>query len=76
MFDPMSDFNIEIGKRVRDARKKSGKTQHELAVALDRTQSSMSQLESGGVEWSAHMVAQIATILKVNVNELWPPTSD
>ena len=70
---PMSDFNIEIGKRVRDARKRSGKTQKELATALDRTQSNMSQLESGDVEWSAHVVAQIARILDVHLSELWPP---
>lgn len=52
-----------IGGLIRDARQQRGMTQHQLAEALNTSQSAIHRIESGGQNLSLDMINRIATAL-------------
>ena len=59
----MEITNKYIGNRIRDTRKKSGRTQKELAEVLGKTAGAISQLEQGNVQVSVIELNKIANFL-------------
>jgi transcriptional regulator with XRE-family HTH domain len=60
----------EIGKRIRDLRKRQGMTQAELAAELGINQSAVSDYEKGVVRLHAALLAAMARILKSSADEI------
>jgi transcriptional regulator with XRE-family HTH domain len=66
------DFYLELGRRIRKARKNLHLTQQELADFLDLNRTSITNIEKGKQKLLAYMLVEFATKLKVTVNELLP----
>lgn len=60
--------NDQIVEKIREYRKKSGKTQLDLANLLGKTTASISDLERGRVQVSASELSQIAEFLDIAIN--------
>lgn len=69
-FVDLKDFKIELGKNIAHTRKKKGMTQQELGALLDKDFQSISRIENGKVNISAHLLFEIAKSLGANVNDL------
>lgn len=67
---------MEIGSRVRQARKRQGWSQLDLAQAVDLTRSSVANLEAGRQRPPVHVALLIAQALDVPVEELLPSGAD
>ncbi len=67
----MSASNDQIIEKVREYRKRSGKTQADLAELLGKTTASISDLERGRVQLSASELSQIADFLNVPINSFF-----
>jgi transcriptional regulator with XRE-family HTH domain len=65
-------FEVEVGRRIRQAREKRGWTQRQLAEALQLTQSTVSLYESGLRKASVHLMCRVASTLDVPVTDLLP----
>jgi transcriptional regulator with XRE-family HTH domain len=63
---------VDIGSRVRRARKQQGWSQLDLARAVDLTRSSIANFEAGRQRPAVHIVLLIAQALKVPVEDLLP----
>lgn len=63
----MSASNDQIIEKIREYRKRSGKTQADLAELLGKTTASISDLERGKVQVSAVELFQIADYLKIPI---------
>jgi transcriptional regulator with XRE-family HTH domain len=59
-----------IGDRLRDLRKARGFTQQELAEAIGTSQRMIAYYEAQGGNVSADVVAKLADVLKVSIDEL------
>jgi len=64
----MTVSNDEIAQRVREYRKKAGKTQQDLADLLSKTSASISDLERGKVQITASELSKIAEYLNIPIN--------
>lgn len=60
---------MSIGDRIKDARKKAGISQAELARLVGRSQSAVAEWETGGTEPRRNIVEKIASVL--DVSPLW-----
>jgi transcriptional regulator with XRE-family HTH domain len=60
----------EIGKRIRELRKRQAMTQAELAAELGINQSAVSDYEKGVVRMHAALLAAMARILKSSADEI------
>ena len=60
---------MSIGDRIKDARKKAGISQAELARLVGRSQSAVAEWETGGTEPRRNIVEKIAAVL--DVSPLW-----
>ena len=58
-----AEINVHIGQRIRLARRKAGKHQLHLAVAVGTGHRTVSKYESGAIQISAHTLWKIATAL-------------
>lgn len=67
---------VEIGDRVRRARKHRGWSQLDLARAVDLTRSSIANLEAGRQRPPVHIALLVAQALDVPVDELLPSGPD
>ncbi len=65
-------FYLELGKRIKRARKNLHLTQQELADLLDLNRTSITNIEKGKQKLLAFMLVEVAGKLKVSVNELLP----
>lgn len=71
---PDGDLDLAtLGHRIRHARKAKGRTLGELAAAVDRAPSLLSQIENGRREPRLTLVQSIATALEVDVAYLVRP---
>ena len=61
---------ISIGKRIREARNKTGMQQSELAFRAGLTSSHMSHVETGQTKVALPTIVRIANALDVSVDEL------
>lgn len=67
----MSASNDQIIEKIREYRKRSGKTQLDLATLLGKTPASISDLERGRVQVLASELSQIADFLNVPINSFF-----
>jgi transcriptional regulator with XRE-family HTH domain len=67
---PQDSFYVELGKRIRDARKQRGFTQDKLARALKLTRTSITNIEAGKQPVFAHQLIVFARTLAVPVETL------
>jgi transcriptional regulator with XRE-family HTH domain len=63
---------VDVGARVRRARKQQGWSQVDLASAVDLTRASITNFEAGRQRPAVHVVLLIALALKVPVTDLLP----
>ncbi len=63
------DFNI-IGKRLKEARKKKGLTQENLAEKMDVSIAYLSKIETGKIHINLERLSQICNILSVTEGEI------
>ena len=61
---------VNIGKRIRAARKKKGISQLELALRVDLTPAHMSHIETGNTKPALPTIVSIANALSVSVDDL------
>jgi predicted transcriptional regulator/DNA-binding XRE family transcriptional regulator len=64
---------VTLGRRIRHARKASGRTLGELAAAVDRAPSLLSQIENGKREPRLTLIQALASALGVDVGYLIKP---
>ena len=67
----MSVSNDVIVQKVKEYRKKSGKTQQELADLLGKASASISDLERGKVQVSASELSEIADFLNIPISNFF-----
>ena len=65
---------MDIGQKLRNARKVKGLTQVEVANALGVTQGAVRQWEAGATTPSAGKLAKVAVLLDIPVAELLTPS--
>jgi transcriptional regulator with XRE-family HTH domain len=70
--DSINRLYVEIGIRVRNARKKRGWTQAELATAVNLTRSSIANIEAGRQPTLIHVIVLIAHNLDTPAETLLP----
>ena len=63
-------FLKKLGKRIANERKKHGHTQEEFAELSGVERSSLSRIESGGVNSTINKLRQIAKALDIEISEL------
>ena len=66
----MSVDQTEIGRRIKDARRRKGKTQAQLAEGLGMDQALFNQYERGRIRINSGLLAGIAKALAVTADEL------
>lgn len=59
-----------MGNTIREARKKAGYTQEEIAKTLGVTQAAVNQWESGATRPRLEHIKKLSDILKIPVTEL------
>lgn len=69
------DINIKTGAAVRQARIAKGKSQRELAGLMGCSRVLLSQMETGGRNWSLSLLAAAADALGVSPQLLVPPSA-
>ena len=72
----MSEQNNVIAQRIKDARKKAGMTQQELADSSGISFSVISQYENGRRNPKIETLSKIAKAIGIPVYELWSPVDD
>lgn len=65
-------FYETMGKRIKSRRKNQGETQEDLADALGISRVSMVNIENGKQRLPIHIINDICTLLKTNINALVP----
>ncbi|HUW78093.1 MAG TPA: UDP-N-acetylglucosamine 1-carboxyvinyltransferase [Candidatus Nanopelagicaceae bacterium] len=69
----MDDLYLkQLGKLVRDARKRRDLTQEQLAEALSTSQSAIARIEQGQQNLSLEMISRIGAVLETGLVELAP----
>ena len=76
MAAPQDPFYVELGKRIRAARKQRKFTQEKLATAVQLTRTSITNIEAGRQPVLAHHLVRLARALAMTVPELLPLTVD
>ena len=69
-----NEFTVEMGKLIREARKKLGLSQVELAELVNRRPATISDIENGKSEISVITLAMFAANLKKPVSYFFPPS--
>lgn len=62
----------EIGKRIREARRKKGFTQGELSERVKLSRPSISYLENGQQNITLHAIYEICFVLDVSIHKILP----
>ena len=69
-------MNIEIGKTVRELRRRDGRTQEDLAQALGVSPQAVSRWEQGGAYPDMELIPSIANYFGVSIDELFGYEND
>lgn len=72
MTDTQPQDTLEIGIRVREARKQAGLTLRQLASAANISASMLSQIENGRTNSSVQTLYNLAALLKVPMDHFFP----
>lgn len=70
--EPNRDFYAVVGRKIAEARKRSGVTQEALASKISLTRTSVINIEKGRQQLLVHMLIDIARVLRVNPSDLIP----
>lgn len=62
----------EIGRRIKEFREERGITQQEISDNIHLSRTSITNIEAGRQKIQIHILYQIATLLKVEPNQLLP----
>lgn len=65
-------FYRELGRRIREAREKSGITQEALGVKVSLTRTSVTNIEKGRQQLLVHTLVEIAKALNIAPESLLP----
>jgi transcriptional regulator with XRE-family HTH domain len=68
-----ANFVAEIGARIREARRKNGLTQAEVAKSSGLNRSFLGAMERGARNFSLETLFEVAKALKVEAQSLVPP---
>ena len=71
-----ANFYQQFGRKLRQARQEAGLTQADLAVAIDRTRTSISNIEKGRQGISLHTFGKLLQILNIQADTLLPSADD
>lgn len=63
--DHEREFLVQLGERIRQARRAAGHTQYELAAMVDLTRSSIANIETGRQALSAWSLVRLAALLRI-----------
>lgn len=66
-------FYADIGRRIRDARVRTGATQAQLATQASMTRSSLANIEAGRQRIPVHVLVLVSEALNVAPTELFSP---
>lgn len=72
----MSEFDTDLGQRIRDLRQAAGLTQQVLGERLGVTKQSISNIEVGRQSVSAEMLWNIAVFLGVSIGSMFDALLD
>ena len=64
------EFYQFIGSTIKNLREESGKSQHEIASALDLTRSSLAQIESARQAISAYNLYRVSLLFGIDPSEI------
>jgi len=67
----LTDFKINLGKRIKVLREERNLTQPELGALIDKDYQALGRIENGRVNPSSFIVYQIAQALKVTMDEIF-----
>ncbi len=65
--DKSTRLALDVGERVRDARKAAGLSQRQLAARMGTSQAAVARLEAGGVGATLTTLQKVATALGLKV---------
>ena len=68
----MSEISIEVGKRIRHFRKSRSKTLEELASDIHKSKATVSKYENGEISIDLDTLYDLASALRVHVEQLLP----
>ena len=71
-----ADFYQQFGRKLRQARQEAGLSQADLAVAINRTRTSISNIEKGRQGISLHTFGKLLQILNIQADTLLPSADD
>ena len=71
-----ANFYQQFGRKLRQARQEAGLSQADLAVAIDRTRTSISNIEKGRQGISLRTFGKLLQVLNVQANTLLPSADD
>ena len=63
-------FARKLGKRIKELRKKAGKSQEQLAEQAGTSGKYVGEIERGEVNVSANILVKIADVLEVNMQQM------
>ena len=67
----LTDFKVNLGKRIKVLREERNLTQPELGALIDKDYQALGRIENGRVNPSSFIVYQIAQALKVTMDEIF-----
>lgn len=69
----IADINYTLGRNIQAARKAANLSQIDLAKAIGCTRANIAHIECGRQRASFVQVCTIAQVLRVSLNDLYPP---
>jgi transcriptional regulator with XRE-family HTH domain len=71
-YSPRRELYLQLGKRIRAARKDAGLTQAELAASISLSRTSVTNIERGRQQILLHTLYDIASTLGIDAADLLP----
>jgi transcriptional regulator with XRE-family HTH domain len=70
------DFYVQLGKRIRIARKDQGRTQEDIAARLDINRTTFVNIEKGRQRLAVHQLVELADALGCKPEDLLPSNGE
>lgn len=67
----LTNFKINLGKRIKELREERKLTQPELGALIDKDYQVLGRIENGRVNPSSFLIYQIAMALKVSMSDIF-----
>lgn len=67
----LESFKKILGLKIKELREREGLTQPQLGAMIDKDYQAISRIERGLVNPSAFLILEIASALKVDMNEIF-----